>query len=157
MSLIFLLFLSLQLHLSLLSSSSSTIASAARNLHTTASSCPLDFDVLRRLIQSSNHPKLDSDSVSCHYIKVGLRLIQSDYLRITNNFLPPIDSAESCWASWIAEGCINITTLDAFEGNVSKSALDNAVKACNQSLGNSWPCASCTTSLSSLQPLNLNG
>ncbi|THG12861.1 hypothetical protein TEA_028469 [Camellia sinensis var. sinensis] len=104
MSLIFLLFLSLQLHLSLLSSSSSTTASAARHLHTTASSCPLDFD-----------------------------------------------------ASWIAEGCINITTLDAFEGNVSKSALDDAVKACNQSLGNGSPCASCTTSLSSLQPSNLNG
>ncbi|THF99018.1 hypothetical protein TEA_017933 [Camellia sinensis var. sinensis] len=129
MSLIFLLFLSLQLHLSLFSSSSSTTASAARHLHTTASSCPLDFDVLRRLIQSSNRPKLDSDFVSCHYIK----------------------------ASWIAEGCMNITTLDAFEGNVSKSALDDAVKACNQSLGNGWPCASCTTSLSSLKPSNLNG
>ena len=98
MSLIFLLFLYLHLHISLLSSSSSTTASAARHLHTTASSCPLDFDVLRRLIQSSNRPKLDSDSVSCHYIKVGL--IQSDYLRITNNFLPPIDSAESCWVSY---------------------------------------------------------
>ncbi|XP_028070915.1 probable LRR receptor-like serine/threonine-protein kinase RKF3 [Camellia sinensis] len=60
-------------------------------------------------------------------------------------------------ASWIAEGCMNITTLDAFEGNVSKSALDDAMKACNQSLGNGWPCASCTTSLSSLQPSNLNG
>ncbi|GMP27506.1 hypothetical protein CsSME_00003466 [Camellia sinensis var. sinensis] len=100
MSLIFLLFLSLQFHLSLLSSPSSTTASAARHLHTTASSCPFDFDVLRRLIQSSNRPKLDSDSVSCHYIKVGLRLIQSDYLRITNNFLHPIDSAESCWVSY---------------------------------------------------------
>ncbi|XP_028116084.1 probable LRR receptor-like serine/threonine-protein kinase RKF3 [Camellia sinensis] len=52
---------------------------------------------------------------------------------------------------------MNITTLDAFEGNVSKSALDDAVKACNQSLGNGWPCASCTTSLSSLKPSNLNG
>ncbi|XP_028100267.1 probable LRR receptor-like serine/threonine-protein kinase RKF3, partial [Camellia sinensis] len=52
---------------------------------------------------------------------------------------------------------MNITTLDAFEGNVSKSALDDAVKACNQSLGNGWPCASCTTSLSSLEPSNLNG
>ncbi|CAL5336366.1 unnamed protein product [Camellia sinensis] len=156
MSLIFLIFLSLQLHISLLSSSFSDTASAARHLHTTASSCPFDFDVLRRLIQSSNRPKLDSDSVSCHYIKVGLRLIQSDYLRITNNFLPPIDSADF-QASWIAEGCMNITTLDAFEGNVSKSALDDAVKVCNQSLGNSWPCASCTTSLSSLQPSNLNG
>ncbi|GMP57756.1 hypothetical protein CsSME_00021700 [Camellia sinensis var. sinensis] len=92
MSLIFLLFLSLQPHISPLSSSSSTTPSAVRHLHATASSCPLDFDVLRRLIQSSNHPKLDSDSVSCHYIKAGLRLVQFDYLRTTNNFLPPIDS-----------------------------------------------------------------
>ncbi|KAL7173676.1 hypothetical protein ACSBR2_033017 [Camellia fascicularis] len=179
--LIFLLFLSLQLHLSPLSSSSSTTASAACHLYATASSCPLDFDVLRRLIQSSNRPKLDSDSVSCHYIKAGLRLVQSDYLRTTNNFLPPIDSVESCWVSfqtlindffpnfndirkicsfqtsWIAEGCMNITNCDEFEGNVSKSVLDDAVKACNQSLGNGSPCASCTTSLSSLQPSNLNG
>ncbi|KAL7243715.1 hypothetical protein ACSBR1_016020 [Camellia fascicularis] len=110
-----------------------------------------------------------------------LRLVQSDYLRTTNNFLPPIDSVESCWfsfqtlindffpnfndirkicsfqTSWIAEGCMNITNRDEFEGNVSKSALDDAVKACNQSLGNGSPCASCTTSLSSLQPSNLNG
>ncbi|KAF5959169.1 hypothetical protein HYC85_000378 [Camellia sinensis] len=180
MSIIFLLFLSLQLHLSPLSSSSTT-ASAARHLHATASSRPLDFDVLRRLIQSSNCPKLDSDSVFCHYIKAGLRLVQSDYLRTTNNFLSSIDSAESCWVSyqtlindffpnfndihkicgfptsWIAEGCMNITTRDEFEGNVSKSALDDAVKACNQSLCNGSPCASCTTSLSSLQPSNLNG
>ena len=52
---------------------------------------------------------------------------------------------------------MNITTLDAFEGNVSKSALDDAVKTCNQSLGNGWPCASCTTSLSSLEPSILSG
>ncbi|KAL7258861.1 hypothetical protein ACSBR1_004883 [Camellia fascicularis] len=166
MSFIFLLFLSLQLHLSPLSSSYTT-ASAACHLHATVSSCPIDFDVIRRLIQFSNRPKLDSDS--------------SDYLRTTNNFLPLIDSAESCWVSyqtlindffpnfndirkicdfqtsWIAEGCMNITTHDEFEGNVSKSALDDAVKACNQSLGNGSPCASCTTSLSSLQPSNLNG
>ncbi|KAL7243716.1 hypothetical protein ACSBR1_016021 [Camellia fascicularis] len=110
-----------------------------------------------------------------------LRLVQSDYLRTTNNFLPPIDSVESCWfsfqtlindffpnfndirkicsfqTSWIAEGCMNITNRDEFEGNVSKSALDDAVKACNQSLGNGSPCTSCTTNLSSLQPSNLNG
>ncbi|XP_028090463.1 probable LRR receptor-like serine/threonine-protein kinase RKF3 [Camellia sinensis] len=181
MSLLFLLFLSLQLHLSPLSSSSSTTASAARHLHATASSCPLDFDVLRRLIQFSNRPKFDSVSISCHYIKAGLRLVQSEYLRTTNNFLPPIDSAESCWVSyqtlindffpnfndirkicgfqtsWIAEGCMNITTRDDFEGNVSKLALKDAVSACNQSLGNGSPCASCTTSLSSLQPSNLKG
>ncbi|KAI8005305.1 putative LRR receptor-like serine/threonine-protein kinase RKF3 [Camellia lanceoleosa] len=166
--------------LSPFSSSSSTTASAARHLQATASSCPFDFDVLRRLIQSSNRPKLDPNSVSCHYIKAGLRLVQSDYLLTTNNFLPPIDFAESCWVSyqtlindfflnfndirkicsfqtsWIAEGCMNIITCDEFEGNASKLALDDAVKACNQSLGNGSPCASYTTSLSSLQPSNLN-
>ncbi|KAL7219277.1 hypothetical protein ACSBR2_012372 [Camellia fascicularis] len=85
MSFIFLLFFSLQLHLSpLSSSSSSTTASAARYFYATASSCPLDFDILRQLIQSSNRPKLDSDSVSCHYIKAGLQLVQSDYLFLPN-------------------------------------------------------------------------
>ncbi|KAI8021413.1 putative LRR receptor-like serine/threonine-protein kinase RKF3 [Camellia lanceoleosa] len=151
MSLIFLLFLSLQLHLSPLSSSSTTTTSAARHLYAMASSC-----------QSSTR---------------SVRLSPNPNQR----FLPPIDSAESCWVSyqtlindfflnfndlrkicgfqtsWIAEGCMNITTRDEFEGNVSKSVLDDAVKTCNQSFGNGSPCASCTTSLSSLQPSNLNG
>ncbi|CAI0418788.1 unnamed protein product, partial [Linum tenue] len=94
--------------------------------------CPLDFTGLRRLYDPSNSPAIDS-SQTCQYIRQGLRLIQSDYLRRTSRFLPPLSSANSCWrsyqqlindslpnfdirrscgfqTSWISQGCMNITT-----------------------------------------------
>lgn len=52
---------------------------------------------------------------------------------------------------------MNITTRTEFEGNVSVSSLKGVVSACNQSLGNGSPCASCTTSLSTLQATYLTG
>nr|GME14143.1 probable LRR receptor-like serine/threonine-protein kinase RKF3 [Ipomoea batatas] len=110
----------------------------------------------------------------------GLRLVQSDYLRRTNSFLPPLVSAQSCWdsyqavvngflpgfdirtrcgfqTSWISQGCMNITTRPEFESNVSAAALSSVVSACNQSLDNNSPCATCTTSLSSLSASYLTG
>ena len=158
MSLFFLLLLSLQLSLS--SAQNDTV------------SCPLDFSVLRGLVQGSKGPNRDVKA-ECQNIRRGLQLVQSEYLRVTGRFLPPLDSAESCWDSyqtliadfvpnfdirttcgfetdWIAEGCMNITTREEFEGNVSRSALNDVAGACNDSLGNSSPCASCTTRLSSL-------
>ncbi|XP_057460755.1 probable LRR receptor-like serine/threonine-protein kinase RKF3 [Actinidia eriantha] len=163
-----LLFLSILLTLSPLDAAANTTAD-----------CPLDFAVLRRLVRVSKRPTLDVTS-ECQYIRQGLRLVQSDHLRTTGRFLPSLASAEACWAayqtlvndfvpnfdirkscgfntSWIAEGCMNITTREEFEGNVSKSSLDGVVSACNQSLENSSPCASCTTSLSSLQASYLTG
>ncbi|GFZ04665.1 receptor-like kinase in in flowers 3 [Actinidia rufa] len=163
-----LLFLSLLLTFSPLAAAANTTAD-----------CPLDFAVLRRLVRVSKRPTLDVKS-ECQYIRQGLRLVQSDHLRTTGRFLPSLASAEACWAayqtlvndfvpnfdirkscgfntSWIAEGCMNITTREEFEGNVSKSSLDGVVSACNQSLENSSPCASCTTSLSSLQASYLTG
>ncbi|GFY98761.1 receptor-like kinase in in flowers 3 [Actinidia rufa] len=165
MSLLFLLLLSLQLSLS-----------SARN---DTISCPLDFSVLRRLVQGSKRPNRDVKN-ECQYVRRGLRLVQSEYLRATNRFLPPLDSAESCWNSyqtlladfvpnfdirttcgfetdWIAGGCMNISTREEFQGNVSRSALNDVIGACNDSLGNSSPCASCTTRLSSLQATFLTG
>ncbi|MCD7451193.1 hypothetical protein HAX54_010076 [Datura stramonium] len=44
----------------------------------------------------------------------------------------------------------NITTRFEFESKVSPAALSNIVSSCNQSLENNSPCATCTTSLSSL-------
>ncbi|GFZ13687.1 receptor-like kinase in in flowers 3 [Actinidia rufa] len=52
---------------------------------------------------------------------------------------------------------MNITTREEFEGKVSRSALNNVAAACNDSLGNGSPCASCTTSLSSLHATYLIG
>uniref|UniRef100_A0A5B6YSX1 non-specific serine/threonine protein kinase n=1 Tax=Davidia involucrata TaxID=16924 RepID=A0A5B6YSX1_DAVIN len=185
MSTFFLLFLSLQLALSSLSSSPTTAAAALRVpiRHLLAENdtvpCPLDFNVLRRLVQGSKRPTLDN-STECQFILQGLRLVQSEHLRTTGSFLPPLNSSESCWesyqtlvnefrpgfdirstcgfqTSWIAEGCMNITNRAQFEANVPRSSLDDVVSSCNQSLENNSPCASCTTSLSSLQASYLTG
>ena len=51
---------------------------------------------------------------------------------------------------------MNITTRSQFEAVVPKGTRDYVVQSCNQSLENSSPCATCTTSLSSLQAA-LNG
>lgn len=135
--------------------------------------CPLNFDALRNLVQSSNRPILDV-STECQYIRQGLRLVLSEYLRTSGYFLPPLNSSESCWdeyqklvndfvnnfdvrsgcgfqTSWISQGCMNITTRAQFESLVPRSALIQVEKSCNLSLENNSPCASCTTSMSSLQ------
>lgn len=52
---------------------------------------------------------------------------------------------------------MNITTRPEFESNVSAAALSSVVSACNQSLDNNSPCATCTTSLSSLSASYLTG
>jgi serine/threonine protein kinase len=141
--------------------------------------CPLDFSVLRQLIQSSDRPKMDV-TTQCQYISQGLRLVQSYYLQLNGSFVPPLNSSESCWSDyqsliddflpgfnirsscgfqteWIAEGCMNITTRAQFEAIFPNRTLDDAVSNCNQSLQNASPCASCTTSLSSLQASYLTG
>lgn len=116
----------------------------------------------------------------CQYIRQSLRLVLSDYLRRTGNFLPPLNSSELCWrayqtlinryvsnfdvrsrcgfqTSWISEGCMNITTKSQFENLIPNSTLDDVVSNCNQSLEISSPCAACTTSLSRLQASYLTG
>ncbi|KAG8389403.1 hypothetical protein BUALT_Bualt02G0225600 [Buddleja alternifolia] len=146
---------------------------------TVSSPCPLNFDALRRLAPDSRRPDLDTRS-ECQYIRQGLRLVQSEYLRVTNSFLPPTESAESCWDAfeslvneyvpnfdirrrcgfqtpWIARGCMNITTRAEFESAVPQSALNDIVAACNQSLLNNSPCASCTTALSRIPATYLRG
>ncbi|XP_073142369.1 probable LRR receptor-like serine/threonine-protein kinase RKF3 [Henckelia pumila] len=141
--------------------------------------CPMDFDALKRLSKGEKLLSVDPRS-ECQYILQGLRLVQSEYLRRSNSFLPPLDSAESCWDSydslvkdympdynirercgfqtaWIASGCMNITTRTGFESVVPQAALEDVVTACNQSLLNNSPCATCTTALSSLQASYLSG
>ncbi|CAL1362117.1 unnamed protein product [Linum trigynum] len=155
-----------------------TTVAVAQNTSTSAP-CPLDFTVLRRLYDPSNPPAIDS-SQTCQYIRQGLRLVQSDYLRRTSRFLPPLSSADSCWrsyqqlindslpnfdirrscgfqTSWISQGCMNITTRQEFETLASNSSLSDVVSNCNQPLENNSPCAACTASLSRLQALHLTG
>ncbi|KAL3725494.1 hypothetical protein ACJRO7_030511 [Eucalyptus globulus] len=145
---------------------------------TTGAACPLNFTVLSDLItQSSNTP--NGPSTACGYIQQGLRLVLSSYLQLTGNFLPPLNSSESCWdkyqalidsfipnfdirsscgfqTSWISEGCMNITTLSQFDAVVPSSARSGVATSCNQSLENSSPCAVCTVSLSNIASY-LNG
>ncbi|GMY16567.1 probable LRR receptor-like serine/threonine-protein kinase RKF3 [Fagus crenata] len=135
--------------------------------------CPLNFTVLSQLIPSSNRPSSDN-TTECNYIRQGLRLVLSHYLQLTDSFLPPLNSSESCWdayqtlidplvpnfdirsscgfqTSWIAQGCMNITTKAEFESHIPQQTLNDVVSNCNQSLENSSPCASCTASLSTVQ------
>ncbi|XP_011033657.1 PREDICTED: probable LRR receptor-like serine/threonine-protein kinase RKF3 isoform X2 [Populus euphratica] len=143
--------------------------------------CPLDFNVLRNLTSAgSKRPPTSDINQQCQYIRQGLRLVQSHYLQLNNSFLPPLDSAESCWrtyqvlideflpnldirsscgfnTSWISQGCMNISTRSQFEAIVPVSALNDAASNCNQSLENNSPCAACTTSLSTLQARYLKG
>ncbi|XP_007201158.2 probable LRR receptor-like serine/threonine-protein kinase RKF3 [Prunus persica] len=141
--------------------------------------CPLNFTVLRRFDPASNRPKFDRNT-ECQYILQGLRLVEAQYLQLTGSFLPPPNASESCWAayqalasefvpnfdirascgfetSWISQGCMNITTRRQFEALVGNATLKDVIDNCNQSLENSSPCASCTTSLSSLQASYLTG
>ncbi|KAJ0054398.1 hypothetical protein Pint_01108 [Pistacia integerrima] len=142
-------------------------------------SCPLHFNVLRPIITGSIPPNMDV-LAKCQYIRQGLRLVLSDYLRRSEFFLPPLNSSESCWqayqnltkdflpnfdirsrcgyeTSWISQGCMNITTKSQFEKLISKTDLNNVVSSCNQSLKNSAPCASCTTSTSNFLASYLTG
>ncbi|XP_042491416.1 probable LRR receptor-like serine/threonine-protein kinase RKF3 [Macadamia integrifolia] len=142
--------------------------------------CPLNFDALRELVQGSNGIVLTDVSAKCRYVLQGLRLVESLYLQTTGFFLPPLNASESCWESyqsliseiipnfdilsscgfqisWISEGCMNITSRSQFESIVPESSLLEVEHSCKQSLENGSPCASCTTSLSSLQAAYLRG
>lgn len=141
--------------------------------------CPLNFDFLRGMAPGSGRPNLDPNT-ECQYIRQGLRLVLAEHLRVTGSFLPRLDSAETCWSSyeslvreyipgldirrrcgfetpWIAQGCMNITTRSEFEAAVPRSALDSVAAACNQSLLNNSPCASCTVALAGIQASYLRG
>ncbi|KAE9464005.1 hypothetical protein C3L33_04075, partial [Rhododendron williamsianum] len=103
MSLLFLsLLLLLLLFLSPLSSSSTTSRRLLQSTNTTTTaSCPLNFTALQQLVGVSNTRNTNLDTPTrCQYIKQGLRLVESLYLQTSNNFLPPLTSASSCWADY---------------------------------------------------------
>ncbi|KAK9733574.1 hypothetical protein RND81_04G075900 [Saponaria officinalis] len=144
-------------------------------------SCPLNFTTLKTLFHQADVKPSNDVVTNCHYISEGLRLVLSEYLRSSNSFYPPLNSAESCWNSyeslidnsfipnfnilkscqfnnsWISQGCMNISTRNEFEKLVPRGVLNDVVSNCNQSLENSSPCASCLTSVTTLQASYLKG
>ncbi|KAM2631841.1 hypothetical protein TB1_030564 [Malus domestica] len=161
-------FLFLLLLLLLLSSSPTPSLS---QLNSTAP-CPLNFTILRQFNPGSHNRRRYDLNTGCQYFVQGLRLVDSEYLRRTGNFLPPPNASESCWAdyqalaselvpnfdirancgfqtSWISEGCTNVSTRSQFESQVGNTSLNDVASACNQSLGNGSPCALCTTRMTS--------
>ncbi|XP_057425851.1 probable LRR receptor-like serine/threonine-protein kinase RKF3 [Lotus japonicus] len=143
-----------------------------------AATCPLNFTVLTAISGGARPQYFDSSggATRCQFIHQALRLVQSDYLRRTSSFVPPLNSSESCWSSfqsytntfdrnfdirsscgyqtsWISQGCVNVTTKEQFETLVPQSSLQNMAEKCNQTLENNAPCALCTTTLSKLPSL----
>ncbi|KAF6176556.1 hypothetical protein GIB67_034418 [Kingdonia uniflora] len=139
-----------------------------------SSACPMNFNALQKYVSKR------STKLECPYVLQGLRLVQSEYFKSTGLFLPPLNSSESCWdsyqtlvdqvsskfdirstcgfqTSWISEGCMNISSRAEFEAYVPASALQGLMQNCNQSLENSAPCSSCTTSMSGIQASYLTG
>ncbi|TKY52579.1 LRR receptor serine/threonine-protein kinase RKF3 [Spatholobus suberectus] len=139
-------------------------------LSSLSATCPLNFTIL-----GGNKPS-SFDSSRCQVISQALRLVQSDYLRRSNSFVPALNTSESCWdhfqsyvnrfdptfdirsscgfqTAWISQGCANVTTRQQFEAVVPPSALQNLRANCNQSLENNSPCALCTSSFSTLPSL----
>ncbi|GAA0142111.1 hypothetical protein LIER_03082 [Lithospermum erythrorhizon] len=143
------------------------------------SQCPLNFTILTNLAQRSSPPSNLNSTVRCQYLRLGLRLLLSSHLRLTNSFLPPLSTVDSCVesyqtalkpfigdfdiratcqirATWISQGCLNITTRDEFEARVERSALGVVRSACNQTLEGS-ACGACITSIVNLQASSLRG
>ncbi|KAL8143119.1 hypothetical protein V2J09_016151 [Rumex salicifolius] len=129
--------------------------------------CPLNFTVLQTLLHGSTPPQLDV-ATECQYVRQGLRLVQSEFLRLTGRFLPPPNSSDSCWLAyqslvdsyspgfdirsscgfhtdWISHGCMNVTSISQYESIVPLSVRNGAVSVCNQSLEDNTPCAACTS------------
>ncbi|KAK7270243.1 hypothetical protein RIF29_23245 [Crotalaria pallida] len=140
--------------------------------NTTSSTCPLNFTILTTLSNGGRPSSYDS-TTRCQFIRQSFRLVQSDYLRRSSFFLPPLNSSASCWQSFqsyinsfdptfnilsscsfqnssISQGCVGITTKLDFEALVPSSVLSDVNTNCNQSLENNSPCALCTTSVARL-------
>ncbi|OMO62382.1 hypothetical protein CCACVL1_22855 [Corchorus capsularis] len=141
------------------------------NLAHKSINCPLNFTLLRKVFPS-NFPSLDVPT-KCQTILQGIRLVKSNYLRITGNFSPPPNSSEACWdvyqnlvnefvfgfdirsscgfhTSLISESCKNITNRYQFETLISDSKLEEVRLLCNRSLDDDSSCRPCRKSLSSV-------
>ncbi|XP_058082728.1 probable LRR receptor-like serine/threonine-protein kinase RKF3 [Magnolia sinica] len=176
----FAVFLSLLLLVLAFFQSNNGVSSFRNRRLASSSDCPMNFSVLRKFLDTSQNGRTANVSLDCQYALQGIHLVQAEYLRTDGLFVPPLSTAESCWdsyqdlvkdfisdfdvrsvcgfeTSWIAQGCMNITTRSQFESLVPESSLQDVRRACNQSLLNNSPCASCTTSLSRLKASYLTG
>lgn len=149
--------------------------------HTEAASneCPLNFTILNKFPDAALRAKHGNLTVKCLGAKQGLHLVLAEYLRTEGLFLPPANTSESCWSAFhtelnsqdpsfdfrkscgfdnasISQGCMNITTQQEFEKQVSLISRQTLTKACNQTLTSS-PCAQCTAALTSTQAISLPG
>ncbi|KAG9155822.1 hypothetical protein Leryth_004079 [Lithospermum erythrorhizon] len=125
--------------------------------------CPLDFTILTTLAQPSTFLTTTNLTTRCQYIRQAARLVLSNHLRLTNSFVPPFNSSQSCWNSyqlwvnqyvtnfdiitscgfrttWLLQGCMDITTKDEFEARVVPSALESASSLSRESNGNISDC-----------------
>lgn len=153
-----------------------------RNLQAADSFCPLNFNVLRKVLFSDSSRKLAFTNVptKCQTILQGLRLVRSNYLRISGNFSPPSSSSEACWdlyqnlvnefipwfhirstcgfnTSLTSESCMNITTQYQFERLISDTKLQEIRLHCNRSLVDDSSCRPCKVILSNIYQSYFHG
>ncbi|OMO62391.1 hypothetical protein CCACVL1_22854 [Corchorus capsularis] len=144
-------------------------------------SCPLNFDILRKL--GRNDPgRLNFTSITkqCRNIVEVIHLVQSEYLKMNDYFVPPLTTSEACWDSYkqligefvdgfdietscgyraelISKTCLNITSRAEFESLIPDTKLSNLSYYCSQSLENSLDCGMCKNKLLRLRKLYLDG
>ncbi|KAB2630115.1 LRR receptor-like serine/threonine-protein kinase RKF3 [Pyrus ussuriensis x Pyrus communis] len=138
----------------------------------TKAPCPLNVDLLHKLITQNAHPfPLQDIATVCQYMIQGIRLLRSEYLRTTGLFSLSPDVLDACWDSYVnlvnefipgfdikstcglktnfmSQSCMNITTKSDFETLVSRDELQQMKGSCDQSLKNNSACNSCVDCLS---------
>ena len=143
-------------------------------------SCPLNFDILRKLVDKDPaRPTFGSIATQCQNVFEGIRLVQSEYLRTNEYFVPSPTASEACWesyqqlisefvndfdietscgynAEWISKTCMNITSRAQFESLIPNTILNKLRYYCTQSLDNSFVCGMCTDKLLRLKKIYLD-
>ncbi|XWS58252.1 hypothetical protein CRYUN_Cryun08bG0018000 [Craigia yunnanensis] len=143
-------------------------------------SCPLNFDILRKLVnKDSARPIFASINTQCQNVLEGIHLVQSEYLRTNEYFVPPPTTSEACWesyqqligefvndfdietscgynAEWISKTCMNITSRAQFESLIPNTKLNKLRYYCTQSLDNRFVCGMCTNTLLRLEKIYLD-
>ncbi|XP_015871733.3 probable LRR receptor-like serine/threonine-protein kinase RKF3 [Ziziphus jujuba] len=142
--------------------------------------CPLNINHFRKLIIQSSQPlQLLSEAAECQYVLQGIRLLRSQYLRVSGNFTLPPDVAEVCWdlfgnlfdefmprlriestcgfkRSLLSQVCNNIKNSSQFERLLSPNELNQIRGSCYKSLGNTSLCHLCVDPLLSINKAYFN-
>ncbi|XVF42046.1 hypothetical protein PTKIN_Ptkin01aG0328700 [Pterospermum kingtungense] len=143
-------------------------------------SCPLNFDILQKLLNDPARPAFADINARCQDIQEGLHLVQSVYLKLKGYFVPPPTTSEACWESYqkligefvndfdvqtscgyhaklITDTCMNITSRAQFERLVPDTELKNLRNYCALGLDNRFVCGMCTSKLLRLRKFYLDG